>query len=229
MHMETVKHWDDAQAYCSKEEIRHEKKPKEYGKYMNMKRKVSNMNMKRKVSNSIIAKKTGASLSELRDVPKEERVKLMREKLIEADNIEETLMDMYKEMPCSMYEAEMALKQAKLQKTLNQIQEAKQDAEKMVIRPWQKQLEDELQLLADPRNIVVYVDTKGNRGKSFFKNIYAAIYPNTCMYYKEGKAADIKHVISNLEYDIRVIFLDLSRQVFDEKYGTDFINYKLME
>ena len=75
----------------------------------------------------------------------------------------------------------------------------------------------------------MYVDTKGNRSKSFFKNIYTAKYPNTCMYYEEGKAADIKHVIDNLEYDVRVIFLDLSRQVFDEKYGTDFINYKLME
>ena len=50
MHMETVKHLDDAQAYCSKEESRLEE-PKEYGKYMNM---------KRKVSNSVIAKKTGA-------------------------------------------------------------------------------------------------------------------------------------------------------------------------
>ena len=97
------------------------------------------------------------------------------------------------------------------------------------MRTWQKQLEEELQLPADPRNIFVYVNTKGNRGKSFFKNTYAAKYPNTCMYYEEGKAEDIKHVISNLEYDVRVIFLDLSRQVFDEKYGTDFINYKLME
>ena len=60
----------------------------------------------------MISKKTGASLSELRDVSKEERVELMRKKLIETNNIEETLMDMYKEMPCSMYETEMALKQA---------------------------------------------------------------------------------------------------------------------
>ena len=123
MHMEAVKQWDDAQAYCSKEDTRIEE-PKEYGKYIAH---------KQKVSNSIIAKKTGASLSELRDMSKQERVELMREKLIETDNIEETLMDMYKEIPCSMYEAEMALKQAKRQKNGNQIQEAKQDAEKVVI------------------------------------------------------------------------------------------------
>ena len=219
MNLEGVKRWDDAQAYCFKEDTRIEE-AKEYGKYIAH---------KQKVSNAMISKKTGASLSELRDVSKEERVELMRKKLIETNNIEETLMDMYKEMPCSMYETEMALKQAKLQKKLNQVQEAKQDAEQVIMRTWQKQLEEELQLPADPRNIVVYVDTKGNRGKSFFKNTYAAKYPNTCMYYEEGKAADIKHVISNLEYDVRVIFLDLSRQVFDEKYGTDFIDYKLME
>ena len=54
-------------------------------------------------------------------------------KLIETNNIEETLMDMYKKMPCSMYETEMALKQAKLKK-LNQIKEAKQDAEQVIMR-----------------------------------------------------------------------------------------------
>ena len=70
MHLEGVKRWDEAQAYCSKEDT-HIEEAKEYGKYIAH---------KQKVSNAMISKKTGASLSELRDVSKEERIEIMREK-----------------------------------------------------------------------------------------------------------------------------------------------------
>ena len=104
---------------------------------------------------------------------------------------------------------------------------ANQEANKVLMRPWQRELEEELQGPADPRQVIVYVDPVGNRGKSFFKNTYCAKYPKTTLCYEEGRSADIKHVISHLGYEPRVIFLDLSRQVLNAKY--DDVDYNLIE
>ena len=49
----------------------------------------------------------------------------------------------------------------------------------------------------------------------------------TTMYYEEGRSDDIKHVISHLGYEPCVIFLDLSRQVLNDKY--DDVDYNQTE
>ena len=105
----------------------------------------------------------------------------------------------------------------------------RREAEEVIMRPWQLELEKELQNPADPRNVIVYVDPVGNRGKSFFKKIYAAKYPKTSIYYEEGKSSSMKHIVATLPYEPRVIFLDLSRQIIDDEGRKNFINYELIE
>ena len=182
-----------------------------------------------KISNAMISKNIGCSLSSLRNMSKEQRIETMRNEFIASNDVDQTLMGIYTDVPTSMFEAEMALKQATLAKKLMKQERFRRKAEEVIMRPWQLELEKELQNPADPRNVIVYVDPVGNRGKSFFKKIYAAKYPKTSIYYEEGKSSSIKHIVATLPYEPRVIFLDLSRQIIDDEGRKNFINYELIE
>lgn len=219
MHLEPVKKWDCAVEYSTKLETR-VSEPVHLGEYVDQ---------KKKISNAIIAKKVGCGVGDLHNMDKDERIVFMREKYIHSANEKYTTVELFEALPGSMYEIECALKQAKIKRQIIDEITAQEEASKVVMRPWQAELEEELQHPADPRKVVVYVDPIGNRGKSFFKKFYCCKYPGTAIFYEEGKSSDIKHVIAQLGYSPRVIFLDVSRQVFDDEGGKDYFNYKLIE
>ena len=90
-----------------------------------------------KISNAKLAK--GGSLVSLAERNKRERIVAMREQFLATDNEDATRMDIYKTMPCSNHEAEIAMKQAKLQKKLDREESMRQEASHQILRPWQKE------------------------------------------------------------------------------------------
>ena len=87
----------------------------------------------------------------------------------------------------------------------------KQKAEKVVLRPWQRELEKELNQPADPRKIIVYVDKEGNSGKTFYAQNRVQRYPDKTIVMNNGKSENMLHVASKVEEDPDVIFIDLSK------------------
>ena len=220
IHLEPAKDWAAALEYCINERGRIGD-PITYG-YV--------VSSKGKISNGMIAKKANCSVTDLMYQDKGQRILSMSNLLTESDAQHDTELEILEHMPCSAYELETAKRIAKLRRHKLNIEESRKETENHQLYEWQQQLEDELQEHPSERRVIVYVDNKGNRGKTYFKHHYFAKYPNTAAFYEDGKSGDIKQGLSSLGYEPRVIFCDLSRQVFDEdKWEKDCINYKLIE
>jgi len=62
------------------------------------------------------------------------------------------------------------------------------------LRPWQQELNDELEAPADDRSIIFYVDEQGNKGKSWFQRWFTDTHPFAQML-APGKRDDIAHAV----------------------------------
>lgn len=59
------------------------------------------------------------------------------------------------------------------------------------LRPWQQQLSDRLEADPSERSIMFYVDTEGNKGKSWFQQWFLTKYPEKCQVLGHGKRDDL--------------------------------------
>lgn len=100
---------------------------------------------------------------------------------------------------------------------IRMIEESKVQFEKLVPRDgWQSELFEELLTPANPRQVIWYIDSVGNSGKSYF----ATHWQETRSYYVTGgKAADIYY---GYEYQ-PVVFFDLARM------KQEIVQYDVME
>ena len=220
IHLETAKDWSAALEYCINERDRIGD-PITYGCVVSS---------KGKISNGKIAKKANCSVTDLMYQDKGQRILSMSSLLTESDAQHDTELEILEHMPCSAHELEIANRIAKLRRYKLNIEDSRKATENHQLYEWQQQLEDELQEHPSERRVIVYVDRKGNRGKTYFKHHFFAKYPHTAAFYEDGKSGDIKQGLSSLGYEPTVIFCDLARQVFDEeKWKKDCINYKLIE
>ena len=62
-------------------------------------------------------------------------------------------------------------------------------------RPWQTQLEEELNGEADARSVIFYLDTEGGKGKTWFQQWYYSKYPGKTQLLTIGKRDDLAHAI----------------------------------
>lgn len=92
---------------------------------------------------------------------------------------------------------------AESQMILNTENLVKEQCKNVILKPWQKLLEIELDGIVDPRKIIWIVDPIGNTGKSFFSNYMLSKYPEKLFVAPGGgKSKDLFHAaikIRNLE------------------------------
>ncbi|CAB9531736.1 Para-Rep [Seminavis robusta] len=86
--------------------------------------------------------------------------------------------------------------------------------------PWQQQLYAVLKGPADDRTIHFIVDTKGNKGKSWFAKYYCSQYPDKTHILRPTKHADMAYA---LPYELKVIFIDCTRK------QVEYMPYTFME
>lgn len=85
------------------------------------------------------------------------------------------------------------------------------------LRPWQKELVEELKKPPDDRTIIWIVDIKGNEGKTWFGKWAHVNMDAQCL--ANGKSSDIAHAYEGK----RIVILNLAR------HQMGFINYDIME
>lgn len=91
------------------------------------------------------------------------------------------------------------------------------------LRQWQENLYRKLrETPGDSRSIKVYVDTRGNTGKSYFCDYYDMKHPGESLFLENAKKADMKYAASKA-YKPAVIFIDLVRS------DSECINYAALE
>lgn len=88
------------------------------------------------------------------------------------------------------------------------------------LRDWQEALYTKLRLTPDKREIIFIVDSRGDKGKSWFARYYCGLHDNSQIIVP-GKKADMAFVVRE---DSRTIFLDCPRS----KQG-EFIQYDFLE
>lgn len=94
------------------------------------------------------------------------------------------------------------------------------DPQESELREWQQALEEELEGDADDRSIRFYVDTEGEKGKTWFQQYYLSKYPEETQCLTVAKSQDLAHAICPQK---RVIFFNIPRNQMD------YISYSLLE
>lgn len=87
------------------------------------------------------------------------------------------------------------------------------------LRPWQQELNRELNLPADRRTIHFIVDRTGNQGKSWFSMYYRSLHDDVQII-SPGKFENMAYL---LREDCRVFFVDLPRE------SLEYFPYKFLE
>lgn len=87
-------------------------------------------------------------------------------------------------------------------------------------RPWQRDLERELLEPADDRTIIFYVDTEGNKGKSWFIDWFLGRHPEKTQLMTVGRANDAAY---DLDPTKHIVLVDVTRG------GIQFLSYRLLE
>lgn len=93
----------------------------------------------------------------------------------------------------------------------------REELEKITLRPWQKQLCDELEGEPDRRKIIWYVDKKGGEGKSMLSQLLQSQEKAEC--FSNGKSCDIAHAYKGS----KVVIFDYVRSL------QEMINYGIIE
>lgn len=75
------------------------------------------------------------------------------------------------------------------------------------LRPWQQELNQQLNRKPDDRKVIFVVDVEGNQGKSWFAKYYCSLHDDA-FYMRPGKHADMAYIIP---LTMRVLFLDCTR------------------
>ena len=103
--------------------------------------------------------------------------------------------------------------------------EMKERAEAVTLRQWQQTLDNELNQKADDRKLIVYLDYRGNAGKSFYIRNRMDRFPNTTGLVTNAKTESMLHIASKfIQPD--VIFFDLYKCMGGDN---DIINYGCIE
>lgn len=88
------------------------------------------------------------------------------------------------------------------------------------LRPWQRELEEQLAQPPDDRLINFVVDPDGNSGKSWFIRNYSKQHPSDSQDFSVMKRDDAAHMLNT---DIRVLFIDVPRTQLE------FLRYEFLE
>jgi len=96
----------------------------------------------------------------------------------------------------------------------------KRQIEMHALRPWQAQLNTQLNLPADDRTVRFVVDITGNNGKTWFAHYYAQLHDDVQVI-QPGRKVDMAYALLQT---IRVLFVDAPRS----KQG-EYLQYDLLE
>lgn len=94
------------------------------------------------------------------------------------------------------------------------------DSTVQTLRPWQDDLEQELDESSDQRKIKFMIDREGNKGKSWFTRYYLSKYPDAAQVLRVAKRDDLAFAIDPTK---RIYFFDIPRSQME------FLQYSVLE
>ena len=127
-----------------------------------------------------------------------------------------TDLDYFLENHSSFYASNLPF----IQKYINTVHYAPDPIKRFPLYIWQSELYQYLKGPVCERSIVFIVDPVGNRGKSYFIDMFIEDYPNTAQSFSPGKLADMAYAYSP---STRVLLIDCPRTKIQ------FLSYEFLE
>lgn len=222
-HIEQVKDMEALREYINKDESKVPHFPRlEIGKLAN--------NSER-ISAARVAKKTGLEYAEVIQCgSKDERANAIYEELFKSKNLELKAIELAKTAPATIHQQNLIKDAVKVRRAYERVLQRREAVKDAQLRPWQKTLYDELRREPDDRKIIVYQDTRGNTGKSWFVKWYGERHPYDSFSMTNGRSSDIQHQLYTRSYNNkypRVVFVDMTRS--RENADRDMTNYESWE
>lgn len=218
-HIEVARDWDRLVDYVNKLITSIENLPRiERGTYIRN---------NEKASAAKVAKKRGCSIQDvIRSGTKSQRLGNMLEYLVEHKNTPAAQLAVTQKIPETMFSLNTVSKMAKLQLRQESKVRQRDIARQAHLKPWQRQLFNELMQPASPRKIIIYKDEVGNSGKSWFLRFISDLYPDETLFFTCGKYQDHAYALHTMAGNVRFVFNDVTRSTNDEKA---YVNYTFLE